>query len=222
MKRSLLAIALPSALVVIALASVRQSTTGPTPVSYAPDNSLSNSLDLLPGNQPPAMTLWPTTNDVPDADTYLGGSLYARPDGEVFTAPMEQDTLPDASTMWAEQGYYPTEDDSYSEPASSAELIDSGGPDTSSCTIKGRKPLQSPPGPYGGTGPYRRTLTKDGCFYIMFDAVLPTAGSIIVPPVGPGVGDSEYMHTGGWGRTISVVESHATLRGRSLSTAAAM
>ena len=137
MKTSSILRYVPILLCVATLASVRKQGSS---VSYTPSNALSNDQDLLPATQFPTWIGNSYTNDTADNDTYLGGSQYARPDGEVFTAPMEELNVPDSSTLWSDQTYTPasSEDDS----ASSSLLL--GSP--SKATIF-KKP-HAPPVPF--------------------------------------------------------------------------
>lgn len=81
--------------------------TPPQTASYTPANDSYNSQDLLPSQGPPGIIQMPQTNQPEDTDTYLGGSLYARPDGEVFTAFPDDSAVPDPSTLYVDQSYYP-------------------------------------------------------------------------------------------------------------------
>ena len=84
-------------IVLLALSAEYKSHQGAT-VSNAPSNDGYEATDRLPSSRPLGWHNLPTTNDVPEKDTYLGGRLYARPDGEIFTALGDVDPIPDAKT----------------------------------------------------------------------------------------------------------------------------
>lgn len=77
----------------------------PTHPNDALDSARHNEMDRLPSQARGGFHSWPTTNDPPEANRYLGGNQYARPDGEVFTALTEEIRVPDATTLRTKQNH---------------------------------------------------------------------------------------------------------------------
>jgi len=130
---------------------------------------------------------------VPDTYmTWISGSTYQMADGNQVTwnaDPCPVDTGEPISADGSDDTFLPT-------------------PPTSICTT-----LNSPPQvpqPYGGTGPYRRVLTKPGFYGLEAHVKTPPDNQISPRPsltTDIGYGDTPYLYLGGWGANRTEVDS---------------
>lgn len=137
----------------------------------------------------PATALPPATTDNEIVGTWTGSNTYELPDGSVITCNV--DMLSGDEPFIADPDPEPVDD---LEPP----LLQ-----------KRALHFQTPPA-FGGSGPYRRVLTKPGFAYEEIHVTIPADIDISrkpTDPQNPGYNDTPYIYLGGWGANRSSIDN---------------